>query len=272
MRQCLFPRGVFLFVLSIDVLLQFQTQPSSEEHRRPSRDPSKPANACAAVNKYRTLVAALPAINIRPQRKLSHPPAAPTAKTQKGEDPSEAQIDFLRKQLAEIQASVAMLLTKKTGRGNSYPGRSSAGYAFSPNSSPTAEQLLHHLKVQEQNLRLGIAMALQELNLQRPDGGRRLPEAEEHYRAVIASLEATAASDQTTDAVAPPGAASGGGVRSGPAAPPPVQSRGGPSSLRPLDGDVNPRVTRLGVIGNLAALLLEADRPHEALRELDRAL
>ncbi|GLI66248.1 hypothetical protein VaNZ11_009998, partial [Volvox africanus] len=214
----------------------------------------------------------LPATNFRSQRELSSRPAGPTARTQKGEDPSEAQIDALRKQLSEIQASLAVLSRKETDRSNSYPVSSSAGYALSPSISSTAKQVLHHLKVREQDLRLGIAMALQELNLERPDGGKRLPEAEQHYRAVIASLEAMAASHQMTDAVASPGASSGDGSPLGPASPPPVHSRGGSSSRRPLDGDVDPQITRLSVIGNLAALLLEADRPHEALRELDRVL
>ncbi|GIL84182.1 hypothetical protein Vretimale_15828 [Volvox reticuliferus] len=267
MRQFVFLKELFLVVLLIDVSLRFQ-QPSSETHQRTSWHPRKPTGSHVAISGCRILVAAQAATNTQPQHELPRRPSMPTARTHQVDDLLEAQVDALRKQLAETRASLAMLSTKETDNGNSYFGSSAAGDV---SSSPIAEHVLHQLKVQERNLRLAIATALQELNSQHPDGGRRLPEAEEHYRAVIAALESMSASlHRQTDTVTFPG--SGAEPRSGPAAPQPVHSLGGSSSVRPLDEDVDIQITRLGVIGNLAALLLEAGRPHEGLRELDKVL
>ncbi|EFJ43393.1 hypothetical protein VOLCADRAFT_96413 [Volvox carteri f. nagariensis] len=130
-----------------------------------------------------------------------------------------------------------------------------------------AQELLRQLHAQEQQLRLDIAVALQQLNLLRPDGGSRLPEAEEHYRAVIASLDSELAPPLRSPRENP--------VRQGPLDP--------DSRLRKEEENKDPgadmdpearrlRLMRLMLVGNLAALLLEADRPHHALLELEGGL
>ncbi|KXZ46102.1 hypothetical protein GPECTOR_47g379 [Gonium pectorale] len=117
------------------------------------------------------------------------------------------------------------------------------------------------LSPEEQQLRLEIAVVLQELNHVRPDGGSRLPEAEGHYRAVLASLDARLAERETKN----PGQSAlgmdpGHGPGPGPGRPAEEEQQ-----LLLLQGSVTLR-------GNLAALLLDAERPEAALRELGAAL
>ncbi|KAG2487977.1 hypothetical protein HYH03_013417 [Edaphochlamys debaryana] len=140
-------------------------------------------------------------------------------------DPHELHLQQLRAQLAAVRQDLSR---QDSSSGSSDSSSSSGGVDSSTG--------LEALRAAELQLRLGIAVALQSLNHLRPDGGSRVAEAEEHYRAALA-------------ASAPASPSHGGG------APAPA-----------------PLLPRLGVASNLAALLLEADRPGEALGVLGRAL
>ncbi|KAG2433432.1 hypothetical protein HXX76_008490 [Chlamydomonas incerta] len=220
----------------------------------------------------------------------------------RADDPLERELAGLRRQLADTQAALDDIATRvglvtpgavsgpASGRPRSGPApynrtrllsilSAAATAATSPANvaaaAAAAGSAARQLLGTEQQLRMDVAVGLQRANHLKPDGGSRLPEAEAHYRAVLsgmveaeAEMAAEAAAAEAAEAAEAAGAAAAA-ARWGGRGSDDVGSAAAAVRRQQLQAALQ---VRLGVWGNLAALLLEAERPHEALAELREAL